>query len=87
MWNKYFSIQKIDFGRRNWIIYYKNYYLAIHIKLTITILGDVSLFTCFFGIKLNNLKKKKKNYDSISNLWRLLHGDCTLGQDTNLFLV
>ena len=60
MWNKYFSIQKIDFGRRNWIIYYKNYYLAIHIKLTITILGDVSLFTCFFGIKLNNLKKKKK---------------------------
>ena len=30
----------------------------MHIKLTITILGDVYLFTCFFGIKLNNLKKK-----------------------------
>ena len=37
----------------------------MHIKLTITILGDVSLFKCFFGIKLNNLKKI---YDSISNL-------------------
>ena len=51
----------------------KNYYLAMHIKLTITILGDVYLFTCFFGIKLNNLKKKIWQYFKFMMFatWRL----------------